>query len=124
MENVSCNSCWDDPILGLRYDDHVSQWFRTFLATEDQLDLVVFDNEKFEGRLCKNSEIPNVARDGDVAAYHDSSPIHLCSTNSLDDLNARLEQKMKIYNFRPNIIVTQLDKPYAEVYSLVFEFFR
>lgn len=79
------------------------------------MDLVVFDHEKFEGRSCKNSEIPNVAREGDVAAYHDSSPLHLCSTDSLDDLNTRLENQMKIYSFRPNIVVTQLDQPYAEV---------
>ncbi len=108
-------SCWEEPILGLRYDDHVSHWFRTFLETEDELDLVVFDDEKFEGRPVKNSEVPNVARDGDMAAYHDMSPVHLCSTESVDDLNTRLEKKIKVYNFRPNIIVTNMTKPYAEV---------
>lgn len=85
------------------------------MRTEDELDLVVFDHEKFEGRPCKNSEIPNVARDGDMAAYHDSSPIHLCSTASVDDLNARLEKKIQAYNFRPNIIATATNEPYAEV---------
>jgi uncharacterized protein YcbX len=108
-------SVWNEPILGLRYDDHVSHWFRTFLETEDELDLVVFDDEKFEGRPVKNSEVPNVARDGDMAAYHDMSPVHLCSTESVDDLNTRLEKKIKVYNFRPNIIVTNMTKPYAEV---------
>ena len=108
-------SCWDEPILGLRYDDNVSHWLRTFLETEDELDLVVFDHEKFEGRPCKNSELPNIARDGDVAAYHDMSPIHLCSLESVSDLNTRLTNKVEVYNFRPNIIATKLDKSYAEV---------
>jgi uncharacterized protein YcbX len=50
-----------------------------------------------------------------VAAYHDMSPLHLCSLESISDLNTRLEKKIKVYNFRPNIIVTNVDKPYAEV---------
>ena len=83
----------------------------------------MFDDEQFEGRLCKNSEVPNAARDGDVAAYHDSSPIHLCSIDSLDDLNTRLENPMKIYSFRPNIIVMEVDKPYAEVRSSLIELY-
>ncbi len=55
-----------------------------------------------------------MARDGDVAAYHDVSPLHLCTTESIDDLNAKLEKKIKVYNFRPNIIVTNVNEPYAE----------
>jgi len=107
--------CWDAPILGLRYDDNVSHWLRTYFETEDELDLVVFDDEKFEGRPSKDADVPNVARDDDVAAYHDMSALHLCSTESVADLNTRLEKKIKVYNFRPNIIVTDVDKPYAEV---------
>ncbi len=108
-------SCWHEPILGLRYDDKFSQWFRTFFNTEDELELVIFDDEKFEGRPCKDSTVPNLARDGDMAAYQDMSPVHLCSTKSVDDLNTRLTNKIQIYNFRPNIIVEHADKPYAEV---------
>ncbi len=60
--------------------------------------------------------MPNIARDGDVAAYQDMCALHLCSTESMDDLNTRLEKKIKIYNFRPNIIVTNINEPYAEDY--------
>ena len=101
--------------MGLRYGDDVSRWLRTFFGTDDELDLVVFDDEKFEGRPTRNSDVPNVARDGDMAAYHDISPLHLCSLESLCDLNARLEKKIEVYNFRPNIIVADLNKPFAEV---------
>ena len=76
---------------------------------------MVFDYEQFEGRLCKNSTDPNSARDGDIAVYHDMSPLNLCSAKSLSDLNTRLENKIKIGNFRPNIVVTNLSEPYAEV---------
>lgn len=60
-------------------------------------------------------DFPNVANDYDAAVYHDTSLIHLCSLKSVADLNTRLEKKIKIYNFRPNIIVENVDKPYAEV---------
>jgi uncharacterized protein YcbX len=99
----------------LRYADHVSHWLRTFFQTEDNLDLVVFDYKQFEARLCKNSSDPNSARDSDVSVYHDMSPINLCSTKSLSDLNMRLEKIIKINNFRPNIVVANVTEPYAEV---------
>ena len=43
------------------------------------------------------------------------SPIHLCSTESLADLNTRLEKKISVYNFRPNIILGNVGQPYSEV---------
>ncbi len=115
MLSICYYSCWTYPIFGLRYGDHVSHWLRTFFETEDELDLVVFDYKQFEGRPCKNSSDPNSARDGDVAVYHDMSPINMCSTQSLSDLNRRLEKKITIDSFRPNILVTDVAKPYAEV---------
>ena len=82
--------------------------------------MVIFDDEKFPGRPCKDSTVPNLARDGDMAAYQDMSPVHLCSTKSVEDLNTRLTKKIQIYNFRPNIIVENADKPYAEVCDVSF----
>ncbi|CAF1253716.1 unnamed protein product [Adineta ricciae] len=114
-EVIQCY-CWDQPIFGLRYDNNVSQWLRTFLDTEDEIDLVVFDNEKFQGRLTKDCEAPNIARDNDTIVYHDMCPIHLCSLKSIDDLNTRLKKKVQVYNFRPNIIVGNIEKPYDEDY--------
>lgn len=108
--------CWDDPILGLRYDDNISHWFRTYFETDDEIDLVIFDEKQFQTRPCKDKpDFPSVAQDHDVAVYHDFGPIHVCSLASIADLNTRLEKKIKIYNFRPNIIVTNMEKPYSEV---------
>jgi uncharacterized protein YcbX len=108
--------CWDDPILGLRYDDTISHWFRTFFESDDEIDLVIFDEKQFQARSCKDKpDFPNVAQENDVAVYHDICPIHVCSLESVADLNTRLDKKIKVYNFRPNIIVTNMDKPYAEV---------
>ena len=38
-------------------------------------------------------------------AYPDCGPIMILSEASLEDLNTRLEKKVKMDNFRPNIVV-------------------
>jgi uncharacterized protein YcbX len=102
-------------IKGRKYGENVSNWFSTFLETPG-LDLVYFD-EQFEPKHVKNlePEFPNEALDSDVSAYQDMSPFHLGSLESLNDLNKRLENPIKIYNFRPNIIVSGVQTPYGEV---------
>lgn len=42
-------------------------------------------------------------------AYPDCSPIMILSEASLADLNTRLEKKVKMDQFRPNIVVTGCD---------------
>ena len=109
-------SCWDDPIFGYRYDEKISSWFRKYFQSDEQIDLVIFDEKHFEGRICQNKPgVPNLAHPADRIVYQDMSPIHLCSRRSFDDLNQRLERKIQIYNFRPNIIVENVDQPYDEV---------
>ncbi|CAF4785248.1 unnamed protein product, partial [Rotaria sp. Silwood2] len=44
------------------------------------------------------------------------SPFQLGSLESINDLNKRLPKPIKIYNFRPNIVVSGVDKPYGEDY--------
>jgi uncharacterized protein YcbX len=85
------------------------------LETPD-LDLVYFD-EHYEPQHSKliEPEFPNEALDTDVTLYGDMSAYHLASLESLNDLNKRLPNPIKIYNYRPNIIVAGLDAPYAEV---------
>lgn len=80
------------------------------------LDLIYFD-EQFEPQYVKNiePEFPNEALDSDIIAYQDMAQFHLGSLESIDDLNKRLANPIKIYNFRPNIIVSGVDKPYGEV---------
>ncbi|UJR22436.1 hypothetical protein I4U23_025496 [Adineta vaga] len=103
-------------VKGQMYDQTVSNWFSKFLETPN-LHLVYFD-EQFEPQHTKNiePEFPNEALDSDAVAYHDMAPFHLGSLESIKDLNQRLENPIKIYNFRPNIIVSGVDKPYGEDY--------
>ncbi len=102
-------------VKGRRYDENVSNWFSTFLQTPE-LHLVYFD-EQFDPQHVKNiePEYPNEALDSDVVGFQDMSPFHLGSLESINDLNKRLTDPIKIYNFRPNIIVSGVDTPYGEV---------
>jgi uncharacterized protein YcbX len=90
-------------VKGRKYGEHVSNWFSTFLETPE-LHLVYFD-EEFEPQHVKNldPEFPNEALDKDV------------TLESLNDLNKRLTNPIKIHNFRPNIVVSGVDTPYGEV---------
>ncbi|CAF1207146.1 unnamed protein product [Didymodactylos carnosus] len=88
--------CWETPILGRKYPENVSQWLSEFLETPN-LDLVYFDDQ-FEPRLSKDVEKePNECRPTDVVSYHDMSPVHLLTYESVDDLNKRLENPVKDY---------------------------
>ena len=102
-------------LKGRRYGADASQWLSTFLG-KPGFELIYFDDE-FEPLKSKHQErdYPNEALDTDVAAYHDMSPYHLASMESVEDLNSRLKKPIEIYNFRPNIIVQGADKPYGEV---------
>jgi len=103
-------------VKGRKYGENVSAWLTKFLETPD-LYLVYFD-EQFEPQHTKNiePEFPNEALDTDAVAYQDMSPFHLGSLESINDLNKRLPNPIKIYNFRPNIIVSGVDTPYGEDY--------
>jgi uncharacterized protein YcbX len=56
-------------------------------------------------------------RHGNVT-FTDSTPLHLTSQSSLDDLNARIAEKdaapVPMARFRPNIVISGWDTPYAE----------
>ncbi|XP_060102286.1 mitochondrial amidoxime reducing component 2-like isoform X1 [Heteronotia binoei] len=45
-------------------------------------------------------------RPSDKIAYPDCSPVMVLSEASVEELNSRLEKKVQIRNFRPNIVVT------------------
>ncbi|UJR19373.1 hypothetical protein I4U23_022502 [Adineta vaga] len=84
-------------VKGQRYNINTSNWFREFLETPE-LALVYFDQE-FEPQYVRNIEpnIPNGSLDSDTILYHYMSPYHLCSIESTEDLNKRLEELIEDY---------------------------
>ncbi|KAM7119666.1 mitochondrial amidoxime reducing component 2-like [Ciconia boyciana] len=89
-------------IQGRDCGDEVAQWITTFLNSEPYR-LVHFEPSMVPR---KSKDIINLFRTTDEVAYPDCSPVLILSEASLEDLNTRLEKKVKIQNFRPNILVT------------------
>ncbi|XP_037351871.1 mitochondrial amidoxime reducing component 2 [Talpa occidentalis] len=92
-------------IQGRDCGDKAAQWFTNFLKTE-AFRLVQFE-KNMKGRSSRKI-FPEFVQDYQVA-YPDCSPIMILSEASLADLNTRLEKKVKMENFRPNIVVTGCD---------------
>ncbi|XP_021573919.1 mitochondrial amidoxime reducing component 2-like [Carlito syrichta] len=103
----SSNTLHDCRIFGLDIKgrdcgDEAAQWFTNFLKTE-AFRLVQFEMN-MKGRTSRKI-FPTVAQDYQVA-YPDCCPLMILSDASLTDLNTRMEKKVKMENFRPNIVVT------------------
>ncbi|OPJ72252.1 mitochondrial amidoxime reducing component 2 [Patagioenas fasciata monilis] len=88
-------------IQGRDCGDEVAQWISTFLNSGPYR-LVHFESSMVPR---KSKDIINLFRTTDEVAYPDCSPVLIISEASLEDLNTRLEKKVKIENFRPNILV-------------------
>lgn len=89
-------------IQGRDCGDEVARWLTTFLNSEPYR-LVHFEPSMVPR---KSKDVIDLFRTTDEVAYPDCSPVLIISEASLDDLNTRLEKKVKIQNFRPNIFVT------------------
>ncbi|XP_068922097.1 mitochondrial amidoxime reducing component 2 [Petaurus breviceps papuanus] len=89
-------------IQGRDCGDEVAQWITSFLKTEAYR-MVQFETH-MAGR--KSKEIVHPSVQNYQVAYPDCSPIMMLSEASLSDLNTRLEKKVKMEQFRPNIVVS------------------
>ncbi|XP_019405050.1 PREDICTED: mitochondrial amidoxime reducing component 2-like isoform X2 [Crocodylus porosus] len=89
-------------VQGRDCGDEAAEWITSFLTTQPYR-LVHFETSM----MPRNSkDIMPVFRPTDKVAYPDCSPVMIISEASLEDLNTRLEKKVTIQNFRPNILVT------------------
>ncbi|XP_054836305.1 mitochondrial amidoxime reducing component 2-like [Eublepharis macularius] len=89
--------------------DEAAQWITTFLNSKPYR-LVHYETDM---KTRKPVSFLPLFQPTDEVAYAEASPILLISEASLEDLNARLEKKIAMTNFRPNIVVTGC-APYEE----------
>nr|XP_009667379.1 PREDICTED: mitochondrial amidoxime reducing component 2-like [Struthio camelus australis] len=89
-------------IQGRDCGDEVAKWITTFLNTEPYR-LVHFEPSMVPR---KSKDVINLFRATDEVAYPDCSPLLILTEASVEDLNTRMEKKIKMENFRPNILVT------------------
>ncbi|KAF3823107.1 mitochondrial amidoxime-reducing component 1 [Mirounga leonina] len=89
-------------IEGRDCGEAAAQWITSFLKTQPYR-LVHFEPHL---RPRNSHQILDVFRPTDQIAYSDTSPYLILSEASLADLNSRLEKKVKMTNFRPNIVIS------------------
>lgn len=96
---------WGDAVNAQRVGDTADQWLSEVLGIACHL--VYIPDEEIRQCDMEYSE------QGDHTGFADGFPILIISTASLDDLNDRLDNPVKMKRFRPNIVVTGCE-PFAE----------
>ncbi len=96
---------WGDEVLARLVSNEVSRWFSDFLGME--LDLVVMpesSKRKMDSRYAVHEE---------SVSFADGMPYILIGQSSLDDLNKRLNEPVRMDRFRPNLVFSG-GEAYAE----------
>lgn len=96
---------WNDTVEAEHISDQVDEWLSD--AIGESCHLVYFPDDVL--RRVSHAD----ARTDDVTAFSDGFPLLMISQGSLDDLNSRLDEKIPMQRFRPNIVVTGC-QPFAE----------
>ena len=96
---------WDDLVKAQEVSTELSQWFSNQFKQEVKLVYMTESSTRFiDKRFATNHE---------TVSFADGYPVLIANTFSLNDLNSRLESKVTIERFRPNIVV-EGGKPFEE----------
>lgn len=98
-------SCWKDHIKAQHINTAIDNWFSEFLDTDCQL---VFMPED-----CERLVDTDFAKNQEVTSFSDGFPELIISEASLEDLNVRVDIKLSMNRFRPNIVIKGCE-PYGE----------
>ncbi len=88
---------WRDEVEAIHGGEEAARWVSGFLGAPASL---VFMPESTVRPVR-----PELARPGDRVSFADGFPVLVTTTDSLDDLNARLPEPLPMNRFRPNIVV-------------------
>ncbi|XP_053239114.1 mitochondrial amidoxime reducing component 2-like isoform X1 [Podarcis raffonei] len=89
-------------IQGRDCGDEVAHWFTTFLKSEPYR--LVHYETNMAPRKCEKIHKP--FQPNDEVPYSDCAPLLIISDASMEDLNSRMEKKINMRHFRPNITVS------------------
>jgi uncharacterized protein len=96
---------WDDICTAIYVSDAADKWFAEKLGVKCRL---VYMPDDYKRQVDEK-----YAPEGFVTSFSDAYPFLIIGQASLDDLNARLTDKLPINRFRPNIVFTG-GKPFEE----------
>lgn len=80
------------------YEDKINNWFSDFI--DSQVKLVYMPDSS------RREVNPDYAVKDDIVSFADGYPFLLIGQASLDDLNSRLEEKISMDRFRPNLVIS------------------
>ena len=89
---------WDDVCDAQLLSDAADEWFSTKLAMQCQL-VYMLDEER-------RKVDERYAHDNEITSFSDGYPLLIIGQASLDDLNNRLNERVPMNRFRPNIVFT------------------
>jgi uncharacterized protein YcbX len=96
---------WDDDCTGQLVDNDIDTWFTNVLGRDIRLVYMPDSTARFTE--------PAYAPADSITSFSDAYPFLLIGQSSLDDLNNRLNSRLPINRFRPNIVFTG-GTPYQE----------
>ncbi len=96
---------WNDKPQALKYQNGVNKWLTEVLETDCQL---VFMPDDFRREVD-----PNFAVADDVVSFADAYPFLVIGEGSLEDLNSKLEERLPMNRFRPNLVAAGAE-PFEE----------
>ncbi|XP_051004038.1 mitochondrial amidoxime-reducing component 1-like isoform X1 [Acomys russatus] len=89
-------------VQGRDCGEAAAKWITSFLKTQP-CRLVHFEPHMHPR---SSQQMRPVFRPTDQVAYSDASPFLVLSEASLEDLNSRMEKRVRASNFRPNIVIS------------------
>ncbi|XP_040286396.1 mitochondrial amidoxime-reducing component 1-like [Bufo bufo] len=93
-------------VQGRDCGDEASDWVTSFLKSSQTYRMVYFEDQMKPRNPINEYPLYN---ENDQVAYPDLAPFLLLSEASLANLNTKLEKKVTIRNFRPNIVISGCD---------------
>lgn len=99
ISNAIKVTVWDDEVEALEVSDEATQWFTEALNSTTRL--VYMPDESH-----RKTDATYSLKGDEITSFSDGYPILIAGQSSLDDLNNRLESKVDINRFRPNLVFT------------------
>lgn len=81
--------------------EHINEWFSDVLKTDCRMVFMPDESEREINKLFN--------RNNEIVSFADGYPFLLIGENSLNDLNEKLEAKLPMNRFRPNIVIDGAD---------------
>ncbi|OKS89342.1 MOSC domain-containing protein [Mucilaginibacter polytrichastri] len=96
---------WDDSCEGTLVSAEADKWFTRILGINARL--------IYMAEVSRREVDPRYAHQKEITSFADGYPFLLIGQASLDELNTRLQNQIRMDRFRPNIVFTG-GEPYAE----------